>query len=114
MFCRIFSKGTTYMTCNKKYVFSIICKKFIIGYAGDVHFDLAEKFSLTEEDSTNFIWVTTHEFGHSLGLRHSPEVEAIMYPWYTTGEMGDVKLSKDDKNGIRKMYGTFKLIDPQF
>lgn len=32
-----------------------------------------------------------------------------MYPWYTTGEMGNVELSKDDKRGIRALYGTFKL-----
>ena len=77
--------------------------------AGDVHFDLDEKFSLTEEKSTNFLWVTTHEFGHSLGLRHTPEVDAVMYPWYTTGVMGDVKLSKDDKQGIKVLYGTLKV-----
>ncbi|XP_028398592.1 matrix metalloproteinase-25-like [Dendronephthya gigantea] len=75
------------------------------GYAGDVHFDSDEKFSLTEDESTNFIWVTTHEFGHSLGLRHSQDAGAIMYPWYQTGEMGDVRLSKDDKDGIRRLYG---------
>jgi predicted Zn-dependent protease len=46
--------------------------------------------------------VVLHELGHSLGLDHSSDFEAVMYPSYSrsTGT-----LTQDDINGIQHIYG---------
>ena len=80
---------------------------WISGISGDAHFDMDEKFSLTEPGSTNFLWLTTHEFGHSLGLLHSSVKGTVMYPWYTSGKLGDVDLQNDDIQAIQQLYGKF-------
>ena len=51
--------------------------------------------------------VAAHEFGHALGLAHSGEPEALMYPWYM-GFNGDFKLPQDDLQGITQLYGKFQ------
>jgi len=38
--------------------------------------------------------------GHALGLEHSPRPEAMMY-FAVTGHIDELKLSKDDKEGIQ-------------
>jgi hypothetical protein len=48
---------------------------------------------------TNLFQVATHEFGHSLGLRHSHVKTAVMYPLYE--HQPDFKLDKDDIEGIQ-------------
>lgn len=45
--------------------------------------------------------VAVHEFGHSLGLGHTPEKNAIMYAAYT----GNTNLGIDDMQAIQKLYG---------
>ena len=47
-----------------------------------------------------------HEFGHSLGLAHSSEQGALMYPWYQ-GYVPDFELPRDDILGIQQLYGGF-------
>ena len=55
----------------------------------------------------NLYRVAAHEFGHSLGLAHSTDIGALMYPSYIFS--GDVQLSQDDIDGIQAIYGA-KLV----
>lgn len=54
----------------------------------------------------NLYRVAAHEFGHSLGLAHSTDIGALMYPSYIFS--GDVQLSQDDIDGIQAIYGGYK------
>ena len=73
--------------------------------AGDAHFDESEQWQLALPIVGNrfdLVTVAAHEFGHSLGLRHSNIRGALMYPSY-----GGVQrhLHQDDIDGIRTLYG---------
>ena len=74
------------------------------GISGDAHFDEHETFTLRTNTGVNLFWVAVHEFGHSLGLSHSQNDKAIMYPFYR-GYVPDMKLHSDDINGVQQMYG---------
>ncbi|XP_059122630.1 interstitial collagenase A-like [Peromyscus eremicus] len=70
---------------------------------GDVHFDLDDRWTDTSENF-NLFYVTAHELGHSLGLTHSYDIGALMFPsytWYTE----DFVLNQDDINRIQALYG---------
>lgn len=54
----------------------------------------------------NLFRVAAHELGHSLGLAHSTDIGALMYPSYMFS--GDVQLAQDDINGIQALYGEYK------
>ncbi|XP_076699949.1 stromelysin-2 [Callospermophilus lateralis] len=75
------------------------------GLSGDVHFDDDEKW--TEDASgTNLFLVAAHELGHSLGLFHSANPEALMYAVYKPNRNLDhFRLSQDDVDGIQSLYG---------
>ncbi|XP_004452920.1 matrilysin [Dasypus novemcinctus] len=75
------------------------------GLGGDAHFDEDERWSDGSGLGINFLYVATHELGHSLGLDHSSDPNAVMYPMYGDGEPQDFKLSQDDIEGIQKIYG---------
>ncbi|XP_069921052.1 matrilysin isoform X2 [Oryctolagus cuniculus] len=53
----------------------------------------------------NFLYVATHELGHSLGLDHSSDPNAVMYPTYEHVDSQNFKLGQDDIEGIQKLYG---------
>ncbi|XP_014715505.1 interstitial collagenase [Equus asinus] len=69
---------------------------------GDAHFDEDETWT-SNFRNYNLYRVAAHEFGHSLGLSHSTDIGALMYPNYFF--TGDVQLSQDDINGIQAIYG---------
>ncbi|KAK4875043.1 hypothetical protein RN001_011465 [Aquatica leii] len=79
------------------------------GYAGDVHFDEEEPWNIvtpSNPDGYDFFSVAIHELGHSLGLSHSEDASAVMYPTY---QYIDKKrgLADDDMRGIYYIYGEY-------
>ncbi|KAM4828238.1 neutrophil collagenase [Thomomys bottae] len=74
------------------------------GIGGDAHFDANETWT---QNSTNYnlFLVAAHEFGHSLGLSHSSDPGALMYPNYAFREPRTYTLPQDDINGIQAIYG---------
>uniref|UniRef100_A0A8C0HI70 Peptidase metallopeptidase domain-containing protein n=1 Tax=Chelonoidis abingdonii TaxID=106734 RepID=A0A8C0HI70_CHEAB len=77
--------------------------------AGHVHFDSDEDWTFRSPDDygTDLFAVAVHEFGHSLGLGHSPSKRSIMRPYYQ-GPVGDplqYQLQADDCVDIQRLYG---------
>jgi hypothetical protein len=70
--------------------------------AGRVHFDLAEPWSLAIPPAgTDLVTVAAHEIGHALGLDHSDQRGALMFPTFSGPQRF---LAPDDRNGIRALY----------
>lgn len=55
----------------------------------------------------NLLAVAAHEFGHALGLPHSPDPGAIMYPVYNFAANNMPQLSYQDAEDIQHLYGEF-------
>ena len=73
--------------------------------AGDTHFDEAERWTVNlpvPAGGTDFVTVAAHEFGHALGLAHSADAGALMYPFYGGPHR---YLGADDVLGIQTIYG---------
>ncbi|XP_053561040.1 matrix metalloproteinase-20 [Bombina bombina] len=75
------------------------------GLGGDTHFDNAEKWS-TGSNGFNLFTVAAHEFGHALGLGHSSDPSALMYPTYKYQHPIGFRLPNDDVKGIQTLYGS--------
>ncbi|ELW64936.1 Macrophage metalloelastase [Tupaia chinensis] len=73
------------------------------GIQGDAHFDEAEMWTINSR-GTNLFLVAVHEFGHSLGLGHSNDPKAIMFPTYRYIDPSTFRLSADDIRGIQSLY----------
>uniref|UniRef100_A0A8C3JXA9 Collagenase 3 n=1 Tax=Calidris pygmaea TaxID=425635 RepID=A0A8C3JXA9_9CHAR len=72
-------------------------------FGGDAHFDEDETWTKSTEDM-NLFYVAAHEFGHSLGLFHSKDTNALMYPAYRKFDPSVFPLNQDDINGIQYLY----------
>ncbi|XP_072899340.1 collagenase 3-like [Hemitrygon akajei] len=75
------------------------------GIGGDTHFDEDETWTIGS-NGYNLFLVAAHEFGHALGLAHSQDPGALMYPMYTYSTMKGFRLSLDDVKGIQALYGS--------
>ena len=76
-------------------------------FPGDAHFDDSEnwKLDLKKHKGPDLFTVAVHEFGHSLGLMHSFDDNAVMSPLVDqTGGSRDI-LTRDDILGIQDLYG---------
>ncbi|XP_043085183.1 collagenase 3a [Puntigrus tetrazona] len=82
------------------------------GIGGDAHFDDDETFFYRSTQGYNLFLVAAHEFGHSLGLGHSQDPGALMYPTYVYRDIDTFVLPKDDVNGIQSLYGPNTDVDP--
>jgi len=82
----------------------VLAHAYFPQFGGAAHFDATERWSVTVNRGTQLLNTLTHEFGHSLGLRHSRVRGAIMAPFYK-GWDPNLKLGQDDIKGIQKLYG---------
>nr|5UWK_A Chain A, Collagenase 3 [Homo sapiens]5UWK_B Chain B, Collagenase 3 [Homo sapiens]5UWL_A Chain A, Collagenase 3 [Homo sapiens]5UWL_B Chain B, Collagenase 3 [Homo sapiens]5UWM_A Chain A, Collagenase 3 [Homo sapiens]5UWM_B Chain B, Collagenase 3 [Homo sapiens]5UWN_A Chain A, Collagenase 3 [Homo sapiens]5UWN_B Chain B, Collagenase 3 [Homo sapiens]5UWN_C Chain C, Collagenase 3 [Homo sapiens]5UWN_D Chain D, Collagenase 3 [Homo sapiens]5UWN_E Chain E, Collagenase 3 [Homo sapiens] len=73
-------------------------------YGGDAHFDDDETWTSSSKGYNLFL-VAAHEFGHSLGLDHSKDPGALMFPIYTYTGKSHFMLPDDDVQGIQSLYG---------
>ncbi|XP_073414460.1 macrophage metalloelastase-like isoform X2 [Dendrobates tinctorius] len=71
---------------------------------GDAHFDEDERWT-NSRAGFNLFLVAAHEFGHSLGLNHSEDPQALMFPTYRYVSTDNYRLPQDDVNGIQSLYG---------
>ncbi|XP_041657775.1 matrix metallopeptidase 30 [Cheilinus undulatus] len=74
------------------------------GLGGDAHFDEDESWTLSSTGSNLFL-VAAHEFGHALGLSHSSDKTALMFPNYQYVTTEDYQLPEDDRRGVQAIYG---------
>ncbi|KAG7223128.1 hypothetical protein INR49_015887 [Caranx melampygus] len=72
---------------------------------GDTHFDDDETWTLTQR-GVNLLLVAAHEFGHALGLDHSRNKRALMYPTYQYVNTNGYRLPDDDRRGVQALYGS--------
>ncbi|XP_017291902.1 collagenase 3 [Kryptolebias marmoratus] len=82
------------------------------GIGGDAHFDEDETFTFRSNSGYVLFMVAAHEFGHSLGLSHSNDPGALMYPVYSYRNPDTFVLPKDDVKGIQSLYGANEDLIP--
>ncbi|QTD56860.1 matrixin family metalloprotease [Parasphingorhabdus cellanae] len=72
--------------------------------AGDTHFDDDENWTCNVSDTQgiDFLTVAAHEFGHAIGLGHSRQRGALMFPSYSGTQRF---LAQDDIAGCQSLYG---------
>uniref|UniRef100_A0A7M4FBP3 Matrix metallopeptidase 27 n=1 Tax=Crocodylus porosus TaxID=8502 RepID=A0A7M4FBP3_CROPO len=68
---------------------------------GEVHFDEDENWTA----GFNLFLVAAHELGHVLGLPHSADPRALMFPSYAYFKVYNSPLSQDDIICIQAIYG---------
>ncbi|MEK6751545.1 MAG: matrixin family metalloprotease [Chloroflexota bacterium] len=67
-----------------------------------LHFDDSERWVNSETQNVDLLTVAAHEIGHNLGLDHSSDPNALMYPSYSGPHRS---LGQDDVAGVQSLYG---------
>ncbi|MEO8607191.1 MAG: matrixin family metalloprotease [Chloroflexota bacterium] len=73
--------------------------------SGSVLLDSGETWALTQPQGYNdisLLGVATHEFGHAIGLLHTDDSNALMYPEYSPYVL---QPAQDDIAGLQRLYG---------
>ncbi|CAJ0583174.1 unnamed protein product, partial [Mesorhabditis spiculigera] len=87
----------------------ILAHAFFPRFGGDIHFDDAENWALDKNEiGVDLYAVAVHEIGHSLGLKHSNSMEAIMAPYYQNYQGNSLYLKQDDVSALFSIYGKDK------
>lgn len=80
-----------------------------LGLGGDVHIREDRKWNFDvlfgeqpSDNAASLFAVVLHELGHSIGLDHTNNRDAVMYYSYTSSTG---VLSKDDIQGVQHIYG---------
>jgi hypothetical protein len=68
----------------------------------EIHFDNEEPWTNSATFDVDLLTVAAHEIGHSLGLDHSNDPNALMYPSYFAPRRF---LGSDDIAGVQSLYG---------
>lgn len=73
--------------------------------SGSVVLDSDETWALTQPQGygdVSLLGVATHEFGHAIGLLHTDDSNALMYPEYSPYVL---QPAQDDVAGVQRLYG---------
>ncbi|MCC6567635.1 MAG: matrixin family metalloprotease [Anaerolineales bacterium] len=74
-----------------------------------LHFDDAERWVNSDTRNVDLLTVAAHEIGHTLGLAHSDDPNALMYPSYSGPHRF---LGNDDIAGAQSLYGVASAPPP--
>ena len=74
-----------------------------------LHFDDDERWVDSETRNVDLLTVAAHEIGHTLGLAHSGDLDALMFASYSGPRRF---LSEDDIAGVQSLYGVGSAPDP--
>jgi hypothetical protein len=74
-----------------------------------LHFDDDERWVNSASQNVDLLTVAAHEIGHTLGLAHSNDPNALMYPSYNGPHRF---LDDDDIAGVQSLYGVASAPQP--
>ena len=74
-----------------------------------LHFDDDERWVNSDSQNVDLLTVAAHEIGHTLGLAHSDDPDALMYPSYSGPHRF---LGQDDITGAQSLYGVASASPP--
>ncbi|CAF0744312.1 unnamed protein product [Didymodactylos carnosus] len=87
---------------------NVLGHAFFPQYGGDAHFDNDEYWTTKSLEGVNLFQVAAHEFGHSLGLEHSNDPEAIMAPCNNVYRRTRFGFDSDYPKNIRDLFGRWE------